>query len=324
MYVFMPTEPQLWKVEEGSSGLRLDRFLMNQFPVVSRVFIQDLVRDQLVRVNGKNVKKGQVLHRGDRVEMDPFLMPHERRIEPNSEIGLAIVFESRDVLVLNKPPGLPTHPNDFADRNTLANAVLARFPETAEACDEPLRPGIVHRLDTNTSGLILIARTPEAFAHLRKQFDERKVKKTYTALVLGEVIKKGEVSLPVAHHATNPRRMVAVREGVEVRSRIREATTLYKPIEKFSGYSLLEVRTLTGRMHQVRVHLSAIGHPLVGDRIYQSKKEQNQDGAGLCRHFLHASELSVKLPGERKLRTFRSDLADDLKELLLALRSRDG
>lgn len=310
-------------VWDGAGPLRLDRFLTERLEGLSRAYVAELIGNGTVRVNGAPARKGKMLAPGDVVEVEPFLRPEERRIDPSPEIPLSIVFQSEELIVVDKPAGLPTHPNDYSDRSTLANALLARFPEIAEVGDDRLRPGIVHRLDTDTSGLLLVARTEESFRTLRKLFDERKVKKTYWALVLGDVASGGEVTTPVAHHPRNPRKMVAVtsevrkREGF--RSRVREAKTLYEPLERFNGYTLLEVRTLTGRMHQVRVHLSSIGHPLAGDRLYQTPKERQNDRLGLHRHFLHAVKVELEII-KNNHSIFKSDLHFDLRNVVEALR----
>jgi 23S rRNA pseudouridine1911/1915/1917 synthase len=295
---------------------RLDRFLVGHFKGLSRAYVAELIQTGLVRVNGVVSRKGKTLSTGDAVEVEPFLKPEERRIDPNPEIPLNIVWQSADLIVIDKQAGLPTHPNDYSDRETLANALIARFPEVSEVGDDRLRPGIVHRLDTDTSGLILVARNQESFRYVRSLFDERKIKKTYAALVLGEVPSAGEIDTPVAHHPTNPRRMIAVTREVErregFRSRVREARTLYEPVERFSGYTLLHVRTLTGRMHQVRVHLSSIGHPLAGDRLYQTSKERGKDHLGLPRHFLHAIQVKLQMNDSNEWKSFESDVSPDL------------
>ncbi len=316
----MPSKPTVFRVPAGAT-MRLDRFLAGKFPKISRVFLQGLIENGQVRVNGGGGRKGHVLGDGDCVEVEAFVLPEERRIAPNPNIPLSIVWKSEDLLVISKPAGLPTHPNDYSDSETLANALLARFPEVADVGDDRLRPGIVHRLDTDTSGLLLVALTQEAFRAMRKLFDERKVRKRYHALVLGDVAAEGEIQTPVAHHATNPRKMVAVLEGARVRSRVREARTLFRPLERFGEYTLLEVRTLTGRMHQVRVHLSSIGHPLAGDRLYQSARERERDHLGLTRHFLHAVRLEFPLGPEGELKTFSDNLPAELEDVLRSLKA---
>ncbi len=318
----MPSPEKKWIIVGDQARTRLDRFVSAQFRGISRAYIQELILKGTVRVNGKASRKGDLIQEGDEVIVDSFTLPEERRIDPNPKIPLKIVWQSSQVVILDKPADLPTHPNDYSDVETLANAVLARFPNLVDVGDDSLRPGIVHRLDTDTSGLIMVARTPEAFRFLRTGFDERKIKKTYHALVLGKIETAGEVDFGLAHHSRNPRKMVAVKDSsVPHRSKVREAKTLYEPVEVFEEATLLAVRTLTGRMHQVRVHLSAIGHPLVGDRLYQTPKERQQDQFKLKRHFLHASKLRVLLPGEAEERTFESPLAPELAQLIETLRN---
>ncbi|MFH1262232.1 MAG: RluA family pseudouridine synthase [Pseudomonadota bacterium] len=320
----MPTEREIL-VYDDTSPIRLDRFLVDRLRGLSRAYVAELIALGIVTVNGKKCRKGVTLGRGDRVEVEPFQRPEERRIDPNPDIPVTIVWQSPQMLVVDKPAGLPTHPNDFTDKETLANALVGRFPGLVEVGEDPLRPGIVHRLDTDTSGLLAVARTQEAFRHLRQQFDERKVKKTYLALVLGEVSAKGEVVTPLAHHATNPRKMVAVPpEGtgkIPHRSKVREAGTAYEPVERFIGYTLLRVRTKTGRMHQVRVHLSSIGHPLAGDRLYQTPKERQIDRIRLDRHFLHAHKLELEVLPNNSFKSFDSNLPNELEFALAELRA---
>ncbi|HLG20090.1 MAG TPA: RluA family pseudouridine synthase [Bdellovibrionota bacterium] len=317
----MPAEATSW-VFQGTSPLRLDRFLADQLTGISRSYIQDLIVQGIVRVNGIKARKGHLLNEGDRVDMDSFARPEEREIEPSPDIPLHILWQSSDFLVVDKPAGLPTHPNDFSDRNTLANALLARFPAIGNVGDDRLRPGIVHRLDTDTSGLLLIARTQETFRVLRKLFDERKIQKTYVALVLGDIEQPGEIRAPLAHHPKNPRKMVAVKEGTEIRSRPRDALTLYEPIERFGLYTLLKVQTKSGRMHQIRVHLSSIGHPLAGDRLYQTSQERSRDSLGMKRHFLHATEIKVPIPSDPSPHCFENPVAAELQTVLEQLRHR--
>lgn len=321
----MPTKGEKLVFTE-TTPIRLDRFLVDHLKGLSRAYVADLIDQGLVRVNGIKVRKAKTLSKGDTIEVDPFLRPEERRIQPNPDLPLKIVWESEEMLVVDKQPNLPTHPNDFQDKETLANILVARFPEISEVGEDPLRPGIVHRLDTNTSGLLLVAKTQEMFLYLRSQFDERKVKKTYQALVLGEVPEKGEIDTPLAHHPTNPRKMVAVTHELQkkgrFRSKVREAKTLYEPIETFDDYTLLEVRTLTGRMHQVRVHLASIGHPLAGDKLYQSQKERQQDHLNLDRHFLHAVKVILHQKGSKELNTYDSIPSDDLSNVLRKVREK--
>src|SRR5262245_12808147 len=182
----MSTFSKRWSVAAGEEG-RLDRFLASKYDDVSRAYLQAIIGDGSVSVNGRVAEKSTDLKIGDEILVHPFVHPKDRRIQPNPKIDLNIVWKSSDLIVIDKPAGLPTHPNDFEDTDTVANALISLLPETAEVGEDPLRPGIVHRLDGDTSGLLILALTQEAFLHMRKQFDERKVKKTYFACVLGKI-----------------------------------------------------------------------------------------------------------------------------------------
>lgn len=304
---------------------RLDRFLHDLFPEISRAYLQQVIKKGTVLLNGKRAKKGETVCSGDEVKIVEMVHPDERRIGANDRIDLPVVHKEAEFAVVDKPAGLPTHPNNYEDANTVANAMLAMHPGIMDVGEDRLRPGIVHRLDTNTSGLLIVALTQKAYTHLRKQFDERKVRKEYIALVLGATPPEGEVDLPLAHHPTDPRRMRVFSATSEVeRFKARDAYTSYRRIERFEEASLLKVRTKTGRMHQVRVHLSAIGHPLVGDRLYQSRQMRNLDSFGLGRHFLHAGKLAFKRPGSGEWLELSSRLPAELRDLVESLRGASG
>lgn len=274
-----------------------------------------------VLVNDQRSKKGDLLSSGDQVEVHPFTEPDDRKIEPNPTIQFVVQHAFEHYVVIEKPAYLATHPNQFDDHRTLANGLVARFPEMLDVGEDSLRPGIVHRLDSNTSGIMLAARTQEGFEKIRNLFNERQIHKTYHALVLGKIKNPGKVELDIAHHPKNPRKMIALKEkDVNFRSRRRNAKTIYEPIKSLDGYTLVSVQTLTGRMHQVRVHLGAIGHPLVGDPLYQSPKERNLDQLGLTRHFLHAVKLEFTDPWDQTPKTFESNLSNDLVSILQGLK----
>lgn len=293
--------------------------MSRHFEGLSRSYLHRLIENGTVRVGGKPVKKGHMLRAGDVVQVGAFLLPTERAIAPNPALPFPVVHAARDYVVVDKPPAMPTHPNDFDDASTLANAALARHPEIATVGDDPLRPGIVHRLDGDTSGLIVVALTPLGFAHFRGLFDRREMKKAYLALVLGEVRAAGKIARPLAHHPRNPRKMVVVEPGKSHRSKAREASTEYEPVEAFVGYTLVRARTLTGRMHQVRVHLAGAGYPLCGDALYQEGHHRQKDRSGSPRHFLHASELAFTDPEGRAVR-LTSEPPADLAAVLAKLR----
>jgi len=301
--------------------LRVDVFLSRANPEISRNYLSDLFSKKSVTVNGSSVKKGHVLKTGDVVVIESFLHPSERTIHPNKARTLPIVHRSEEYVIIDKPYGLPTHPNDYLDTDTVANIMLGMFPQIDGVGDDPLRPGIVHRLDTNTSGLLIVALTAGAFKHFRSLFDAREVKKTYAALVLGSVPASGKVTTSLAHHQKNRRKMIAVERGQSYRSKVREAVSEYEVVESFEGYTLLNIRTLTGRMHQVRVHMSSINHPLCGDRLYQTPKDVQRDTVGLIdRHFLHASLIKFPDMGTKKVVEVCSSLPNELKAILQKLK----
>ncbi len=303
-------------------NLRVDQYLVSLFPHISRSYLQQMIEEGKIWVNRKKSRKGNVLQAGDKIEILPFVQPDDRIIEASSAVQFHVLREFENYIVLEKPPFLPTHPNQFLDRNTLANGLVARYPQIIGVGDDSLRPGIVHRLDTNTSGVMLAALTADGFKELRNLFNVRKIHKTYLALVIGNITMPGSIDTDLAHHVKNPRKMVAVTsDTMSYRSTKRQARTLYEPIEAFGDYTLVRVQTLTGRMHQVRVHMASIGHPLVGDELYQSPKEKNLDKLGLTRHFLHAVSIEFVDPWTQEPRNFLSSISSDLEFVLSELRN---
>ncbi|MEZ4820559.1 MAG: RluA family pseudouridine synthase [Bdellovibrionota bacterium] len=251
-------------------------------------------------------------------QIDPFTHPNDRVISSPNEPVLHIVAEKEHYLVIDKPAGLPTHPNDFQDLQCVANHFIRLYPDSLHVGEDALRPGIVHRLDTYTSGLLIVAKTQEGFKAFRQLFDQRNIQKTYQALVLGNVYPDDiEIDTPLAHHHKNPRKMVAlIDDRVEYRSKIREAKTMVHVRERFDQTTWIDVKTLTGRMHQVRVHMASIDHPLVGDQVYQNQRQKQQDQYGLGRHFLHASKLVFKDPWTGLEIILQSNLPFELQQCI--------
>jgi len=290
---------------------RLDKFLVTCLPDFSRSRLQRLIKDGFVTVDDKVAHKpGQILERETviRLRIPP---PTTERLEPE-KIPLDIVFENRDVLVINKPAGMVVHPAAGHSKGTLVHAVLAHAADI-ESVGEVVRPGVVHRLDKNTSGLILIARNEHAQRWLQDQFRARQVKKVYLALVDGKPpTPSGRIEAPIGRHNVHRKLMTIVTS-----SKGRAAISEYKTIEEFDQHTLLEVRPITGRTHQIRLHLNFIGCPVVGDTIYGRRKAT----IPLHRHFLHASRLTICLPGETQAREFVAPLPSELKSVLENLRT---
>jgi 23S rRNA pseudouridine1911/1915/1917 synthase len=290
---------------------RLDHFLVGELPEFSRSRLQNLIKGGFVHVNGFPVKKnGQKLEPGQKIEITiPAPVPSELVGE---QIPLEIVFESNDVLLIDKPPGMVVHPAAGHYSGTLVHAVLGYIPEI-EGIGGEERPGIVHRLDKDTSGLIVLAKNDQAHHWLQEQFRMRKVEKTYLALVDGKPpTPNGRVDAPIGRDSSHRKRMAIMPAG-----KGRVAVSEYFTLESFEEHTLLEFHPQTGRTHQIRLHCAFLGCPIVGDVVYGRRNPS----LPLERHFLHASKLEIMLPGEQKARVFESILPDDLDQLLGELRS---
>ncbi len=268
-------------------GERLDHCVATHLGC-SHAAARRLVENGQVRVNGRLVAKGAHLQRGDQITLAGPLPGQVPLGAP--EQSLVVLYQDDELIALDKPPGIPSHPLRPDERDTLVNALVARFPECALASDDPREGGLCHRLDRDTSGVILAARSRPAWEALRSAFQRGAVEKRYLALVAGEVGSEGTIDLPLAHDPANRRRMIPVREPTLLPA--RAATTRYRPLHRANGYSFVEAITTTGRMHQVRVHLAAIGHPLVGDLLYGGPPEL-VDAPG---HFLHAAHIRFPHP----------------------------
>jgi 23S rRNA pseudouridine1911/1915/1917 synthase len=290
---------------------RLDKFLVEQLQEFSRSRIQGLIADGFVDVDGNTAKKsGQPIESGSRltVRIPP---PIPTDLIPEN-IPLDILFENEDLLVINKPAGMVVHPAVGHASGTLVNAVLGYDPEI-EGIGGEERPGVVHRLDKETSGVILLAKNERAHRWLQDQFRLRKTEKTYLALVDGKPpTPSGRVEAYIGRDPSHRKKMAIVPE-----SRGREAISEYKTLESFKAHTLLEFHPLTGRTHQIRLHCAFLGCPIVGDEIYGRKKHSIPMG----RHFLHAWRLKILLLGEEQPKFFEAPVPDDLEKVLRALRS---
>jgi 23S rRNA pseudouridine1911/1915/1917 synthase len=311
-------------VDAGSAGGRLDRYVSDpdaggddgEETPLTRSQAQRLIESGEVTVNDLRVKVGYRLKEGDRVKV-AFSAPTPLEVEPEV-IDLDVIYEDEHLAVVNKSPGMVVHPAPGNSRGTLVNALLGRYGGLSGQGGAD-RPGIVHRLDKGTSGLMVIARRDDAHRHLSGQFKDRTVEKRYLALVKGEPKEEdGNISVSVGRHPRERKRMAASpRKG-------RQAETEYRIIERFEGFSLLEVRPLTGRTHQVRVHLAYIGHPLVGDEVYggktASEKRFSRKISDLGRPALHAGKLSFTHPASGDRLEFSTPLHRDMEQLITALR----
>jgi len=296
-----------------TTGGRVDRFVADASGL-SRSYVQKLISEGQVTVAGLPIKSNEQVVPGEIIELEvPDPIPLE--LEPES-IPLSIVYEDDDMLIIDKPSGLVVHPAPGHSSGTLVNALLARDTKYGGIAGV-MRPGIVHRLDRDTSGLLMVAKNDIAQASLMAQLKARAVKKTYLALALGSVAANvGRIEAPIGRDPHHRTRMAVVPNG-------REATTGYRVRERLSGWTFLELDLITGRTHQIRVHLAAIGHPLAGDPIYGTgTSRRGPDGSG--RLFLHSWRIELLAPGDGHVIHATAPLPPDLEAVLAALRIRQA
>ncbi|OQY24725.1 MAG: hypothetical protein B6I34_03295 [Anaerolineaceae bacterium 4572_32.1] len=299
------------EIKEPQVGRRVDKVLAAEIEELSRSAVQGLIKKGLVTINAAPVKASYCLQAGDLVlvRLPP---PKTTEIYPEP-IPLTILHEDDSIIVVNKPAGMVTHPAPGNFSGTLVNALLAHYPPLAQM-DDLERPGIVHRLDKDTSGVIVVAKTEAACQELQAQFAARKVRKTYLALVEGHLEPQlGRIEAAIGRDPHNRKRMAVYRGG-------REAITNYRVLEYFDRHSLLQARPQTGRTHQIRVHLAFIKHPVVGDRTYGYRKQRLLPK----RHFLHAQHIRFRHPVGGQLVEFEAALPQKLTALLAHLKKDRG
>ncbi len=298
------------RVPEGLAGLRLDQALAKMFPEHSRSRLQNWLREGHIRLDTRAAKPKQKIWGGEKVEIRPQPSPDESAFRPEA-IALDVVHEDETVLVVNKPAGLVVHPGSGNWRGTLLNALLEHAPAVASIP----RAGIVHRLDKDTSGLLVVAKTLPAQTDLVRQLQARTVKRDYLALVHGVVKSDGEVSAALGRHPRDRVRMAVVAGG-------KPALTRYRVLKRFVHATLLECSLETGRTHQIRVHLQSIGHPLVGDRVYRDRRTARAQPAldAFPRQALHAARLAFVHPASGKTARFEAPLPEDFRALLATLK----
>jgi 23S rRNA pseudouridine1911/1915/1917 synthase len=270
----------------AEAGQRLDSVLHGRFSASSRAFCRQAVESGQVLVNGRPCLKGTKLRTCDEVSVACLKEACDNRVRPDSDVSVRVVFEDAHLIVVNKPAGMPVHPLKSEETRTLMNGLVALYPELAEVGDQPLMAGALHRIDTGTSGLVLVARTQPAFDALRAQFDAHTVEKVYLAWVEGHVAVPGRLVHELAHHPTLPHcKMVDARSLADPDRRMR-AETAYRPLDWIGRNTLLEVVIRTGVTHQIRCQLALDGFPIVNDTLYGAKAVE-----GCTRHFLHAYEI---------------------------------
>ena len=320
-------QPTTYAVPQEAAGARLDAWLAAQLENVSRARVQLLLSDSKVLVNGASAKPSLRLRGGETVEVLGEPVPPPLRAIPES-IPLDVVYEDDDLSVINKPAGMMVHvgsgaTDDARNRGTLVNALLSHYADLSHSAD-PMRPGIVHRLDKQTSGLIIVARNDAAHHKLGEMFSRREIRKTYVALVHGAVKQDhGTISTPISRDIIRRTRMTTRRE-VGARTALSHYTVLERIDSRFGKFTLVSVRIETGRTHQIRVHLASIGHPVIGDTLYgapgkipvigpRKKSDPEPETIALHRNFLHAAELEFAHPTTGKQLTLKAPLPEELQ-----------
>jgi len=300
-------EAEIFEFFPEEENLRLDVFLANREEIaLTRSRVQKLIGDGLVKVNNLPGKANHKLKKGDKITL--FLpSPQELKMEAEN-IPLDIVYEDQDIIIINKPQGMVVHPASGNYSSTLVNALLAHCRDLS-GIGGVIRPGIVHRLDKDTSGLLMVAKNDLAHTDLAAQMKARSVEKKYLTLVYGKIKEeKGTIDVPIGRHPVERKKMAVVsRTG-------KPAVTHYQVLQRYDNYTYLEIALETGRTHQIRVHLAYIGHPVVGDPVYSSRKKFN-----LLGQFLHAYKLAFRHPRSGEVLEFSVPLPKALEEVLKSL-----
>ncbi len=300
------------KISEDQANQRLDKFLVSFCSDKSRSAWQKEIQRGNIFINGKIAKPDYILKENDE------LIINENKIEKSENIEIPkidIIYENNDVIAIDKPAGVVAQSAPSSQNPSVTDFLKSHYPKISEVGENESRFGIVHRLDKDTSGIMIAAKNNASFEFLKKQFKDRLAQKTYIALVYGKIKpKEGIIDFKIGRSKTNPNTQTAIDNKKKEGIKSREALTLYKTVKSFKDYSLLEVQPKTGRMHQIRVHLKAIGYPVVGDKKYFFKKYSTINPQ-LERQFLHASKLTIKLPNLEE-KTFHSVLPLELSQFL--------
>ena len=300
-------------VTKKQTGERIDKFLAKEFFLYSRGEIIKKIKNGEVSVNNKIVKPMYSLKENDSLQLKNFSKEKNNILFANKKIPLQIIFKDKNIIIINKQAGIQIHPSHNEKQSTIVNALINSFPEIIDVYDDStegnLRPGIVHRLDKDTSGVMVIARNKKTFNELKEKFKDRSIEKTYLAICEGIFAEKeGVIKKPIARSSDYRKQVIA---GKNTKTKTRDAVTNYKVNKEFKKYSLVEVTPKTGRMHQIRIHMNSIGHPIIGDLIYGSSKKDN---LSVKRQLLHAKKLKFELFGKKY--AFLAPLPQDFKDFL--------
>ncbi|MEO6078076.1 MAG: RluA family pseudouridine synthase [Candidatus Andersenbacteria bacterium] len=303
-------------IEEKDSGQRLDVFCTVILSPMSRAAIQRAIKEEQILVNDMESRSKYMLKTGDVVSISIEQKEGFVEVEEQKDVRLPVLYEDRDVVVVNKPAGIAVHHGTGISSGTVADWFIQHYPESKNVGEKEGRAGIVHRLDKDTSGVLILAKDEHTLDFLKKQFADRKVRKEYVALVFAVPGgKEGRITKSIGRSRKNPMRRAVDEDG-------KDAVTEWK-IERRYGerFALLRVFPFTGRTHQIRVHLHHLGYPIVGDSLYAFKKQKQPLGVRVKRQLLHAEKLTIMLPSE-KVKTFDAPIADDFTEVLEVLNTR--
>ncbi len=297
-------------VDTKDSGIRLDIFIATNKEKLSRTTVKRLIDQGNIHVNGKIEKVSYKVQKNDVIEIN---QPEVKELNLKAQdIPIQVIYEDSDIIVVNKPKGLVVHPANGNWDGTLVNAIMSICKDSLSGIGGEIRPGIVHRLDKDTSGLLIVAKNDEAHINMSNQIKDRLVKKIYYALVRGNVVEnEATINMPIGRSSKDRKKMAVSKNG-------KEAVTHFKVLERFNNYTLLEVKIDTGRTHQIRVHLSEIGHPVVGDEVYSNGKNE----FGVHGQLLHAKSLDFKHPINGKQMHLEAELPTEFLNVLQELRSR--
>lgn len=309
IYIYMKKTISIKTEYEKFVGQRIDKFLSKECPDFSREFLKREIKQGNILVDNKKISPSYKIKNRDEIFIDIEEKIRNEEVKPNPDVNFDIKFESEDFIVIEKSAGLVVHPSGFENEKTLASGLLSKFPEIKNVGEDRIRPGIVHRLDKETSGLMVIALNQRSFEFFKDSFKNKKIEKKYLALVWGKLKnKKGKISGYIGRSKSNGQRQ-SFSDDCEKVINAKESLSYYEVIEKFEDKSLVEIVPKTGRMHQIRVHMHSIGHPIVGDKKYQTKLIRDKNKY-FERHLLHA--FSLKFRGlDGKKYQFESDLPKD-------------
>lgn len=298
-------------VEMEEAGKRIDAFLASKNEDISRMAIQRMIENGNIKVNGNKTKASYKVCEGDNVVLEEEV-PKETLLKAQ-DIPIEIIYEDNDIIVVNKPKGMVVHPANGNPDGTLVNSLMAICKDSLSGIGGEIRPGIVHRLDKDTSGILVVAKNDKAHINLSEQIKNHEVRKTYIALVRG-IVKENEatINMPIGRSPTDRKKMAVVKNG-------KEAITHFKVLERYDNYTLLQINIETGRTHQIRVHLAKIGYPIIGDEVYSSGKNE-WNIKGQC---LHAKSLDFRHPVTNKEMHLEAELPEYFQNLLKELEPRE-